>query len=102
MAGYTWRGERRRLGTRRKRYRGVAEESGKSSIIPSHPPLCTVLAIVHPRSTFAISLSCCRPVDPGFASPVLFVIGGWMYREWRKDEVRDEGGEMQGAEGEIG
>ena len=39
---------------------------------------------------------------PGFASPVLFLIGGWMYMEGRKVEAGDEEDEVQGIAGEIG
>ena len=31
------------------------------------------------QSTFAIVLVSRWPGDPGFASPVLFAVGGWMY-----------------------
>jgi len=33
---------------------------------------------------------------------MLFVIGGWMYVEGRKEEAGDEVEEEQGIEGEIG
>ncbi|MEI6842112.1 MAG: hypothetical protein WCK53_12655 [Methanomicrobiales archaeon] len=33
----------------------------------------------YPRPTFAIVLVRRRPVDHGFASPVLFSVCGWMY-----------------------
>ena len=39
------------------------------------------------------------PVDPDSASPVLFMIGGWMYTEKRKEEAGDE---EQGIAGDIG
>ena len=34
--------------------------------------------------------------------PVLFVIGGWMYTEGRKEEVGDEEDEVKGEAGENG
>jgi hypothetical protein len=43
----------------------------------------------------AITLSCRRPTDHGLASPVLFVIGGWMYRVGRKEEAGDEEDEVE-------
>jgi hypothetical protein len=36
------------------------------------------------------------PSIPGLASPLLFVIGGWMYREGQKEEAGDEEDEVQG------
>jgi hypothetical protein len=33
--------------------------------------------------------------------PVLFVIGGWMYMEGRKEEAGDEEGEVQGISEEY-
>ena len=53
-----------------------------------------------PQSTIAISFVSRRPVDHGFASPVLFVIGGWMYMEGRKEEVGDEEDGVQDIEDE--
>ena len=49
-----------------------------------------------PGSTFSILFVSRRPVDPGFASPVLFVIGGWMYRVGRKVDTGDEEDGVQG------
>jgi hypothetical protein len=39
---------------------------------------------------------------PGFASPVLFTIGGWMYREGQMVEARDEEEGVQGIDEESG
>jgi hypothetical protein len=33
---------------------------------------------------------------------MLFVIGGWMYMEGRKEETRDDDDEVQGIDEEIG
>jgi hypothetical protein len=51
--------------------------------------------VIYPQSTFAITLVSRRPVDHGFASPVLFVIGGWMYGVGRKEEAGDEEDEVE-------
>ena len=42
---------------------------------------------------FAMNLSSLvlhRSGDPNWVSPLLFVIGGWMYMEWQKEEAWDE------------
>ena len=55
-----------------------------------------------PQSTITITLVSRRPGDQGFASPVLFVIGGWLYMEGRMVEAGDEVVGVQGIAGEIG
>ena len=64
-------------------------------MIPLAPPLYrdrNGSSNVFVRShSFAIGLAIL-----GFASPVLFVIGGWMYGEGQREETGDEGDELQG------
>jgi len=41
-----------------------------------------------------------RPGDPGLASPLLFVVGGWLYMEGRMVEAWDEEEAVQDIEDE--
>jgi len=67
----------------------------------SDPPSVLRLRL-SPGSTFSITLVSRRPGDSGFASPVPFVVGGWMYREGQKEEAGDEEDVEQGNEDESG
>jgi hypothetical protein len=52
------------------------------------------------RCISAITLVSRRPGDQGFASPVLFVVGGWLYMEGRMVEAWDEEEAVQDIEDE--
>lgn len=57
----------------------------------------SILLVLVRSHSVAVGLSI-----PGFASPVLFTIGGWMYREGQMVEARDEEEGVQGIDEESG
>jgi len=82
-------GRNKEAGDEVQEVQGIDEKNGLSCCDPTHPPVYRdrdISSNVFVRShSLAVGL-----VIPGFASPVLFVIGGWMYREGRKEETGDE------------